>query len=333
MKMSRPLAVSLISCLAIAACGGSDSSTYGNSAPKPAQGPATSPTPTPGSVSAAPTQAPAPSLVVTSTPAPVAASAPSLAPVAAPAPSPAPVAAPAPGPTATPTPTPAPTPASAPNPLLTRRIKVWCVGDSLTTGQELTPNGFRSYRGRLYLQLIAAGYDVEFVGSQFQTPAVGGDPDHDSYGNALLGPGGTPNIYDRLPALMSSADPDIVVLAMGWASAYIETELAGGKYRGLAELILQLKPSVHLVVATLTPARGETEAQTSDDVQGYRDVNAAARQLAAASTTGKVHLADLAPLQLDAAQYWDVIHLFQPNADLMAGVLFNTIVNGPLRRP
>ena len=98
-------------------------------------------------------------------------------------------------PTVNPTPPPAPT-----NPLRTRRIRLLCLGDSMTSGSENNNGSFRSYRGRLYQLLTSADIDVDFIGVSQMAPAIGGDPDHDGYGGAFIGPGGNVNnLWDRLP--------------------------------------------------------------------------------------------------------------------------------------
>ncbi len=230
--------------------------------------------------------------------------------------------------TATATPT-----ASTSNPLLARTARILPLGDSMTAGHEYDPLRFRSYRGPLYALLGSAGFKVDFVGTQQMMPAMGGDPDHDGYGGAWIGPGGSDNtITARLPGIFAALDPDIVILAMGWNSVYNEPAVAASKYRDLVNRIAAAKPNAHIVVATLSPQRGQTEAQTNADVAGYAALNATARSLASASTTDRIHLADYAMAGFQDAEYWDVIHWLQPGADRAGRVLFQALVNGPLKR-
>ena len=229
--------------------------------------------------------------------------------------------------------TPVSTPPATPNPLRTRQIRVLCLGDSMTVGSENNAGSFRSYRGRLQQLLVNAGIDADFIGTNHLTPAIGGDPDHEGYGGAYIGPGGSSNnIWDRLPvALGSSVDPDIVIMAFGWNSVYNEPALAASKYRAIVNQVALLKPNAHLVVATLTPQRDESEEQSNLSVPGYRELNESARQMANASATDKIFLADFAVLNFPADDYWDIIHWLQPNADKAARILFSSLIAGPLK--
>ncbi len=226
------------------------------------------------------------------------------------------------------------TPTVTSNPLLTRTARILCVGDSMTSGTEEASFGFRSYRGRLYQRLIGAGYQVDFVGTQQRIPAIGGDADHDGYGGAWIGPGGSPNnLWDRMAGILASTDPDIVIMALGWNSAYGERQVAGQRYRDLVNRVRALKPNAHIVVATLSPQRGQSEAQTGVDESGFAAINAVARAMAAESPTDRIHLADFAAAGFVASDYWDVIHWTQSGGDRAADVIYRTLVSGPLKRP
>lgn len=178
-----------------------------------------------------------------------------------------------------------------------------------------------------------AGIDVDFIGTSSMTPAVGGDPDHEGYGGAYIGPGGSSNnLWDRLPvALGSAVMPDIIIMAFGWNSVYQEPGLAASKYQGIVNQIALLKPSAQLVLATLSPQRGESQSQSNSSVPGYQQLNEVARSLANASSSDHLHLADLANANFAYGDYWDVIHWLQPGADKAAQTIFNTLIAGPLK--
>ena len=197
----------------------------------------------------------------------------------------------------------------------------------MTVGGEGNATSFRSSRGALHQLLQAAGHDTDFVGTLSLRPAIGGDPDHNGYGGAQLGPGGSSNnIHDRLDGILAAVgDVDVVVLAMGWNSAYQEPSYAASKYEGLVRKLMTLRPSATIVLATLSPQRAETEQQTNLQLSGYRELNARARQLANASPSDKLILADLAATRFSADEYWDVIHWLQPGADKAARVIFDAL--------
>ena len=127
-------------------------------------------------------------------------------------------------------------------------------------------------------------------------------------------------------------DAPRIILAFGWNSVYSEAPVAGAKYRDFVTRLAATKPNAHLVVATLSPQRGETVAASSAGVQGYANFNAVARALASASPTDRIHLADYAAAGFQSSEYWDVIHWLQPGADRAAQVLYRTLVDGPLKR-
>lgn len=220
------------------------------------------------------------------------------------------------------------TPAAEPAaPLRFSGLRILPLGDSMTAGGEGDPTSFRSYRGALQKLLGAAGHDTDFVGTLSLTPAIGGDPDHNGYGGAQIGPGGSSNnIADRLDGILANVgDVDVVILAMGWNSAYQEPANAASKYEGLVRRIAALRPAATIVLGTLSPQRAETEQQTNSQLSGYRELNARARQLAGASATDKLILADFAATSFSADEYWDVIHWLQPGANKAARVIFDAM--------
>jgi hypothetical protein len=223
---------------------------------------------------------------------------------------------------------------TSPENVISGTARILAIGDSMTSGDDWVPTGFRSYRGALYQRLVNAGYQVDFVGTQQMTPAVGGDPDHDGYGGAWIGPGGSANnIWDRLEGILSATNPNVVIVAMGWNSVYNEPFAAAQKYTDLVNRIRALRPDVSVVVATLSPQRGESEGQSAAGVQGYNAFNSAARSIAGASSSDSIYLADYASAGFVYSDYMDVIHWSQSGADRAAGVIYQTLITGPLRRP
>lgn len=203
----------------------------------------------------------------------------------------------------------------------------------MTSGSENTPGSFRSYRGRLYQLLINAGIDVDFVGTSYMMPAIGGDPDHDGYGGAYIGPGGNSNnLWDRLPVVLgSSVDPDIIIMAFGWNSVYNEPGEAASKYQGIVNQVSAVKPAAKLMLATLSPQRGETQAQSNGSVPSFQSLNDVARSMANASANDNLFVADFASASFSYADYWDVIHWSQSGADRAAQIIFDALMAGPLK--
>jgi GDSL-like Lipase/Acylhydrolase family len=218
--------------------------------------------------------------------------------------------------------------------------KIMALGDSMTAGGEAGGGAYRSYRGYLDQQLEQAGYLVDFIGSQSHQPVDGGDPDHEGYGGRLIGPDNLnppeiDTIYDRVvgngfpPILPSSVDPDVIILALGWNSANYRASDAANQYERLVATVRALKPAAVLVLATLSPPEGTSEAQADVLLQGYRELNARARSLGNASASDNLLLADLARADFEPTDYVATgdIHWSRAGARRAAAVIFQALVD------
>lgn len=214
-----------------------------------------------------------------------------------------------------------------------KTIGILCIGDSLTSGQELPDGGFRSYRGALQRHLATAGWPFRMLGTQLRAPAIGGDPHHDGYGGARIGPDAKQhNIFDRLDSILApTVAPDIVVLALGWNSVFQEPAEAAGKYFGLLAEVARRRPDARLVAATLSPLRGLDATETGVRLPGYRALNDAARRWAAAARPAQSALADLAVAEFLSSEYVDSIHWNQAGADRAGSVIFRALAPSPAR--
>jgi hypothetical protein len=207
-------------------------------------------------------------------------------------------------------------------------------GDDLIRGDESTANGHRSIRGRVLQQLAAQGTSINALGSQALTPAIGGDPDHEGYAGAALSTGSN-NLSARLPAIVASAAgvppqpglvvgipsgpaiPEVIVL---WAGRDDYVNTPSGIGDRMAALIQELRtafPNAQIVVGTLPPQQGQTEAQTNAARTGYATLNTRIRTIAA--TTYGVSVADVASLTtFVSGDYADQWRLLQTGADKAA---------------
>jgi hypothetical protein len=119
-------------------------------------------------------------------------------------------------------------------------------------------------------------------------------------------------------------------MAFGWNSIYQEPAVAATKYRDIVNKVRAAHPHSMIIVATVPPQQGQTEAETQAQLLGwgnvaYRDVNAQARSMASASATDNIFLADLASGSYLSSGYWDVIHFLQGNADIEAEIIFEAV--------
>lgn len=214
-------------------------------------------------------------------------------------------------------------PSTPPTSTTAKRIGIF--GDSLTAGDDAIAGRFRTWRGRAYADLVAAGYNVDFVGTQSRPPAIGGDPDCDAWGGAFIShPTDPNNLLGRVDNLMASAGTlDALVLYIGWNDVYNYTPTIADRYLALFDAIRAKQPSAKIVVCTLTPQQGETEAQTAG-IPAYAAINARVRWVTA--NRAGVTLADLASLPMVSADYWDVIHYLQPGADKVGARIAQALI-------
>lgn len=210
-----------------------------------------------------------------------------------------------------------------------QHLRVLPIGDSMTAGGDDYPSLFRSYRGSLYHLLRAQGHDIDFIGPNHLLPIGGGDPDHAAFGGALIGPDrNANNAFDRLdPILAGVGEVDVVIVAMGWNSVFNEPADAARKYEGLVNRLKSMRPKATLVLATLSPPRGQSEKEAEAGSRGYRELNAKARHMASRSQTDRLLLADLARAPFSKDDFWDVIHWHQSGADKAARVIFRTLID------
>jgi acyl-CoA thioesterase I len=146
------------------------------------------------------------------------------------------------------------------------QTRIMPLGDSITDGYE-TPGG---YRIDLWRMLKARGYDVDFVGSLRNGPALLPDKEHEGH------------IGWRIDQIRSSVDgwlrrdrPDVVLLLIGTNDIlrHYRVGRAPGRLATLVDRIHSDRPGAKLIVSTIPPT---DNALLGRQVARY---NAAIRQL------------------------------------------------------
>ena len=213
----------------------------------------------------------------------------------------------------------------------TGTVRIMTLGDSITEGNGT--DGDQSYRGHLFNQLVAAGLDVDFVGTQSKPTAAGGDPDHEGHGGFVIGPGpskaddwapgGHGNLYDNLATYLS-AEPDVVFVMAGVNDYFNIVDQPGydpdrdGAERlvGLADRIQALRPGTLVVVSTLLPV------EWSDDFAA--PLNQALAPLVAARDG--VELVDAATAPIPKSGFLDGVHLNDSGAAIAADTIAQQLI-------
>ena len=221
------------------------------------------------------------------------------------------------------------------------------LGDSLTEGQN-GANGHWSYRGFLQKRMADNGYRYDFLGGNQagQTFSFAGlDVDHEGRGGYSIG--GVENrlrdtyfygqfqanvrmgLTDNITSYLQAASPEVVLLMAGINDIQLPQggPLLGPdpetvRYPRLVSMIQSLRPGVKIVLATLLPVRPGVGGFDSARIN---QLNAVIRQLAQASYTDSIYLADMAALNLTVADFADDLHLSQSGASKSADVWYNAL--------
>src|SRR4051812_38163127 len=137
-------------------------------------------------------------------------------------------------------------------------VRVMPLGDSITEGTQV-PGG---YRIGLWQRMAAAGYRVDFVGSQSNGPAALGDHDHEGH------PGWRIDQIDaNITGWLATSGPRTVLLHIGTNDVLQNYNLAGapGRLSTLTDHITTAAPAADVFVATIIPlasASQEAAART-----------------------------------------------------------------------
>jgi lysophospholipase L1-like esterase len=223
-------------------------------------------------------------------------------------------------------PTLTPTPGPARPSILRAGIKarIMPIGDSLTRGgEDVVPPHF-SYRGPLQKKLRDTGYQYDFVGGAVLTSTNGNDFAHEGHAGYTIGgvdpgfdvSGFRMGITDNITRYLNSVQsPDVILLLVGINDVFVERVpgWAPDRLEALVNLIKTQRPDAKIVVASLLRLEGEA---TPRDLT--LSINARARFLGERSDSDNVFFADLATVDLQAADYSDGVHLSPAGAAKVA---------------
>ena len=171
-------------------------------------------------------------------------------------------------------------------------LRILPLGDSITYGQGWDPHG--GYRAVLREKLVAAGYDVDYVGSETRNPGTlkeSGDVEHEGHPGWRVD-----QIAKMLPIWSGSFDaPHAILLMIGTNNCNGNHDAVMAQMRALLDEIALIHPSAVTVVATLPPfLNGRSVGGNNVWVEDQNKlIRAEVAQRAAKG--GKVRLADVYP--------------------------------------
>jgi lysophospholipase L1-like esterase len=214
---------------------------------------------------------------------------------------------------------------------VTTTYKIEAVGDSLTYGNDSVPNSYRTWLGTFQSLMAGAGISYDMIGPRTQIPASGGsDPD-----NAAWGGMGISSVDDAVNNATSrngeifaaQYQPDIITVYLGWNALFnggSNAATAAARYETYYNLVRSTRPSAKIVLCTLSPTTGKTEAQENAATSGYSAVNTKIRDLATANPTTTIK-AELAQIPYAPGDWFDYVHMVQSGTSKQAQVIFDAI--------
>ncbi|WP_239162282.1 SGNH/GDSL hydrolase family protein, partial [Acrocarpospora phusangensis] len=192
-------------------------------------------------------------------------------------------------------------------------VRIMPLGDSITDGFNV-PGG---YRIDLWQKLVAGGYTVDFVGSQFNGPGSLGDHDHQGHSGWRID-----QIDANIVNWLQATTPRTVLLHIGTNDMIQNPANAPTRLATLIDRITSTAPNAEVFVATIIPL-----PFAASNVQTF---NAALRTLVQnrANAGRRVHLVEMFSA-LTASDLADGVH---PNAggySKMATVWYNALRSVP----
>jgi lysophospholipase L1-like esterase len=174
-------------------------------------------------------------------------------------------------------------------------VRVMPLGDSITDGLNV-PGG---YRIELWQKLVAGGYKIDFVGSQFNGPPSLGDHDHQGHSGWTIA-----QIDANVVNWLRATTPRTVLLHIGTNDMFSQSAGAPQRLSALIDKITNTAPDAEVFVASIIRLNG-----ADSQVRTY---NAAIPGIVQSRVNAgkRVHFVDMYPA-LGAADLADGVH---PNA-------------------
>jgi lysophospholipase L1-like esterase len=194
--------------------------------------------------------------------------------------------------------------------------RIMPLGDSITFGDGSSHGA--GYRGDLWHTLAAAGYDVDFVGSE--QDGTFPDPDHEGHPGWEID-----DITDQIVRWLTRWRPTVVLLHIGTNDLDRDADVkrAPARLAALVDTILRAVPTVTLFVASVAPVRSDVVQRRIDAFNVEVPLLVADRAMAGY----KIHFVDVAA-ELTRADLFDDLHPNDQGYAKMAGVWFGALTSG-----
>jgi Domain of unknown function (DUF4832)/Domain of unknown function (DUF4874)/GDSL-like Lipase/Acylhydrolase family len=231
-------------------------------------------------------------------------------------------------------------------------VKIMAMGDSLTEGKGPVPGEFQSYRGHLYNSLIAAGHQIDMVGpGRWFTLASSADGEYAGFSGYSIGPddsgfcarplngpfAGCPaphmNLYENVDDWLNTYTPEVITLMIGANDQFPESLEPGqtGAYRNIVKgegaakfqaLVAKIRvaaPNAQLVLG------GLSRVNYTSDTPEMAAIRATAKRIAEASPSDNVTYADIWGVDLQPADFADLVHYTDAGAAKVAAGWFPAV--------
>ena len=226
-----------------------------------------------------------------------------------------------------------------------KSFKIMPLGDSKVEGGGT--GGHFTWRGYLRARLLQDGYTINYVGPRSSVAPGDGIPndlDHAGFGGYTIGPDSqtfcgtceTTGVFEHIQDYFVANDPDVVLLALGINDLFNGgshpanySSTAPQRYQDLVNKILQIKPSVKIIVGTIDPVKWDQSWGGDPLDNGLGALNAKIKAIADASATDNIYFADIRNKFLttfSAADFYDDIHFSQQGATKVADAWYHAVV-------
>ena len=204
-------------------------------------------------------------------------------------------------------------------------LRIMPLGDSITAGAGWNGGG---YRAVLREKLVAAGYDIDYVGTQggnYGTLIDSGDWQHEGHGGWKV-----QDLVDNFGAWSMNIDaPNVILLKIGTNNFTQDQDLVMAQTCALLDEIKRIQPSAHVIVANLISIMQDMTGTLGDYDAWVRQHNALlAAEIARRAANGdKVSLVDMYSAVPIPSGYNDIVHPNENGYRAMADVWYTAITN------